>query len=541
MPWVKAMCSEAFSGKELSTTLNADECVAKGCALQAAILSPNYKVREFKVEEKVPYAVSVSWTGSGSVESKDGEVAEAGEDANPEGQLSTAPLFPATSMMNALKVLTFHRKMPFEVKVQYTEPKRLLSETPAELGNYKVELPPQAEAKKIKVRAKVNLNGIFSVEGAQLVEQEEYEEMVKERVELPPSPENIDVDAPADDSATKAASEEKPAESEAPEKVSNGQEATKPDTNGKETNGETDKLKPEVVELEEKEGEAEVLDVDDDEIKEPPKKMPRYQWIEVVKKKTRTKKTDVPVKTEGIPGLGPDALQKRMDEETAMQVEMREVVETNDKKNELEAYVLQMREKCSERGEYGPYITGSDRVKFTEELQKAEDWVLEAFDEKKLAFIEKLDELKRTGDTVAWRCKEDGMRKDWIEAVQGTLRNYRAAAEEPGDKYSHIDKKKLDKIVTACNALEKWLSDSKAKQEALAKHDKPVLLCADMEKKNQELARMADEILREPKPAPPPPPEAPKEAEPPKVSEEVPKQETAEEQKEASTCMEVDD
>merc|ERR1719482_1171015 len=75
VPWVKAMCSEAFGGKELSTTLNADECVAKGCALQAAILSPNYKVREFKVEEKVPYAVSVSWTGSGSVESKDGEVA----------------------------------------------------------------------------------------------------------------------------------------------------------------------------------------------------------------------------------------------------------------------------------------------------------------------------------------------------------------------------------------------------------------------------------------------------------------------------------
>ena len=64
------MCSKAFGGKELSTTMNADECVARGhgkfgeyvvanqllgdsagCALQAAILSPLYKVQDFKVED----------------------------------------------------------------------------------------------------------------------------------------------------------------------------------------------------------------------------------------------------------------------------------------------------------------------------------------------------------------------------------------------------------------------------------------------------------------------------------------------------------
>lgn len=31
--------------KDLSRTLNADECVARGCALQAAMLSPLFKVR----------------------------------------------------------------------------------------------------------------------------------------------------------------------------------------------------------------------------------------------------------------------------------------------------------------------------------------------------------------------------------------------------------------------------------------------------------------------------------------------------------------
>lgn len=38
-----------FFGKEPRRTMNASECVAKGCALQCAILSPTFKVREFQV------------------------------------------------------------------------------------------------------------------------------------------------------------------------------------------------------------------------------------------------------------------------------------------------------------------------------------------------------------------------------------------------------------------------------------------------------------------------------------------------------------
>merc|ERR1719235_1665757 len=64
VPWVKDMCSKTFGGKELSTTLNADECVARGCTLQAAILSPLFKVREFKVEDVTPFPVSVAWIGT---------------------------------------------------------------------------------------------------------------------------------------------------------------------------------------------------------------------------------------------------------------------------------------------------------------------------------------------------------------------------------------------------------------------------------------------------------------------------------------------
>merc|ERR1712014_402315 len=64
VPWFKQMVSAAFGGKALSTTMNAEESVARGCALQAAILSPLYKVRDFIVEDCSPYSVNVGWMGS---------------------------------------------------------------------------------------------------------------------------------------------------------------------------------------------------------------------------------------------------------------------------------------------------------------------------------------------------------------------------------------------------------------------------------------------------------------------------------------------
>merc|ERR1712151_578086 len=62
VPWVKSMISEAFGGKGLSTTMNQDESVARGCALQAAMLSPFYKVREFRVEDTSPFPVRLGWS-----------------------------------------------------------------------------------------------------------------------------------------------------------------------------------------------------------------------------------------------------------------------------------------------------------------------------------------------------------------------------------------------------------------------------------------------------------------------------------------------
>ena len=48
------------------------ESVARGCALQAAILSPLYKVRDFEVKDVSPFGISISWLGFGGDAPLDG-------------------------------------------------------------------------------------------------------------------------------------------------------------------------------------------------------------------------------------------------------------------------------------------------------------------------------------------------------------------------------------------------------------------------------------------------------------------------------------
>lgn len=459
VPWVKDMCSRAFN-KELSTTMNADESVARGCALQAAILSPLYKVREFKIEEFSPYAVSIGWMGSAA----DAEAAAKEEDnetnmAAADGEYKTAAVFPANSAMNTLKMLTFYRKGPFEVKAEYADTSRLLPNTSPALGTYKVDLPPQTENKKVKVKVKLTLHGTFTVESAQLVEEEEYEVTVKEKREIEPSAEEKAAEAPAE---------------------------------------------------EPKEGEAK------DEKKEPEKK---FEMVDVVKRKTRTKRTDLNVVTLGCPGLDATALQSRMDEETSLQAETREVIETDEKRNDLESYILNMRAKVEEGGECSQFITPADRTTFLSDLQRMEDWLYDEYDATKVMYVEKLSELQKKGEPVVWRYKESQIRGDWIEALSVTISNFRNAAVNPGELYGHIAPAKLQKVVQECDAASSWLADLQEKQAKLQKTDKPVLICADMEKKSMELKRVADEIFKEPKPKP---------AEPAKEEKKDDKKEAAE-------------
>lgn len=63
IPSVKQMIQKLFN-MEPSTTLNADEAVARGCALQCAILSPTFRVRDFSITDCQQYPINLKWQAS---------------------------------------------------------------------------------------------------------------------------------------------------------------------------------------------------------------------------------------------------------------------------------------------------------------------------------------------------------------------------------------------------------------------------------------------------------------------------------------------
>ena len=168
IPSIKGLIEKVFQ-KAPSTTLNADEAVSRGCALMCAILSPTFKVREFSVTDIQPYPIKLVWDNQGGVDEKG------------PGEMEVFPAFHAVPFS---KMLTFFKSDTFKVAGEYSGPVPFPDQ---HIGNFEVgEVQPTAEGgnQKVKVKVRINPNGIFGVASASLVEKHEIEEEVPVEMEV---------------------------------------------------------------------------------------------------------------------------------------------------------------------------------------------------------------------------------------------------------------------------------------------------------------------------------------------------------------------
>ncbi|XP_022211410.1 heat shock 70 kDa protein 4 isoform X2 [Drosophila obscura] len=157
IPSVKQLIEQVFN-KPASTTLNQDEAVARGAALQCAIMSPAVRVREFGVTDIQNYAVKVLWDSEGS--------------AGP-GEIEIFPQFHASPFS---RLLTINRKGPFNVSIVYGQQVPYPDQT---IGVWKVkDVKPneRGEGQEVKLKVRINSNGILLISSATLVEKKEAEE-----------------------------------------------------------------------------------------------------------------------------------------------------------------------------------------------------------------------------------------------------------------------------------------------------------------------------------------------------------------------------
>uniref|UniRef100_A0A7I4C387 Uncharacterized protein n=1 Tax=Physcomitrium patens TaxID=3218 RepID=A0A7I4C387_PHYPA len=417
--------------KEPSRTMNASECIARGCTLQCAMLSPTFRVRDFEVQDSFPFAIGLSWKGAAPETEGEEEVS------------SNNIVFVKGNPVPSTKLLTFYRASTFAIDAFYAETSDLPPNINPKIATFTIGpfTPTMTEKAKIKVKIRLNLHGVVSLEAATMIEEEEVE------VPTTKKDESEKASPPTDAKPEDAAVAENGA-ADVPAKM------------------ETDAPKPEVV------------------------------------KKKKTKRTDVPVHEVIHGGLPQPELTKAVEKEFEMALQDRVMEETKESKNAVEAYVYSMRNKLYEKLQN--YVTESEREEMTARLQETEDWLYEdGEDEIKSVYIAKLAELKKLGDPLEVREREEELRGPAVMALTYCITSFREAAQSPDPKFDHIDAADKEKVIAECNKAEEWFKDKKQQQDALPKCANPVLLAAEVKKKTEVLDRFCKPIMTKARPVPP--------------------------------------
>ncbi|XP_075240557.1 heat shock protein 105 kDa-like [Convolutriloba macropyga] len=446
----KTIVQEVFK-MEPSTTLNADESVARGCALQCAMLSAASQVQlKWNITDVCQYPITLRWK---PVTEKDG----------------TIEVFPYLHLYPATKMLTFYRKEPFDIEAVYTYPKNIPYSTPL-IGNFTVHdvnPAPDGGPSKVKVKLHLNKHGIFNVSEAVFVEK-------------------LDEQSEAADASS-------------PEKV------------GEEQNGEGDATKDDIVQN----GDAkddQPMEVNGDPTADPDQpKEPSTANEQVSRKKTKIRNVNLPVK-HNVSSMNSDTINEFKAIESTFQASVLIEKEKADSKNALEEYMFDLRRQLDE--ELSPFIKESDAEKLKSTLYNVEDWLYEdGEDAEKQAYVDKLGEVRKLGNPVLTRKIEYETRPAVLEKLGSRIQHYSKILDlysQNSPDYDHISEEDMKKVKKAVDEKRKWFEDAFSKLGKLEKHQNPPILVAAINDESKSLDNTCHSIVTKPKPKvePPPPPAA---------------------------------
>uniref|UniRef100_A0A8C2CK89 Heat shock protein 4b n=1 Tax=Cyprinus carpio TaxID=7962 RepID=A0A8C2CK89_CYPCA len=445
MPAIKERINKFF-GKEPSTTLNADEAVARGCALQCAILSPAFKVREFSITDVVAFPISLKWNS-------------AAEDG-----VSDCEVFPKNHAAPFSKVLTFYRREPFSLEAYYSCPKELPYPDPT-IGQYVIQkVIPQAsgESSKVKVKVRVNVHGIFSVSSASLVEVQKSEE----------EEESMDTEQ----------STEKDNES----KMQVDPDEQKTPGTGEQEDGEK-KAGTEEMETSAEEGKQEKKS------DQPP---------QAKKAKVKTKVLELPIENNPQWQLANDMLNLFVESEGKMIMQDKLEKERNDAKNYVEEYVYEMRDKL--HGIFEKFVNESDRDALSLKLEDTEVWLYEdGEDQPKQVYVDKLIDLKSLGQPIQDRYTEFEERPRAFDELGRQLQQYMKIVEAYKTKeelYDHLEEAEVQKVDRMVNDVMIWMNSKMNQQSKQSLAIEPVVKTTEIQAKTRELFSTCNPIVTKPKP-----------------------------------------
>ena len=335
VPSLKERISKFFNNKTLSFTLNQDEAVARGCAFSCAILSPVFRVRDFSIHDIVNYPIEFNWEQSPDIPDED----------------TSLTVFNKGNVMPSTKILTFYRKQPFDLEARYAKPDTLPGKMNPWIGRFSVK-GVKADAKDdfmiCKLKARLNVHGILTVESGYYIEDIEVEEPIPEEKEgekkdadVCSNPSFVNFELMGDEDIVASAPQSRLKSMfhdlrSGVKRTFSGQQTL---TRGSDQAMETD----------------------------PAANAEAKPKTRKVKKQVR--KGDLPIAS-GTTSLDQASKDAAAEKENAMFMEDKLVSDTEDKKNELESYIYELRGKIDEQ--YSEFASDEEKEKLKAKLEQSE-------------------------------------------------------------------------------------------------------------------------------------------------------------------------
>uniref|UniRef100_A0A8C0IWC3 Heat shock 70 kDa protein 4L n=2 Tax=Chelonoidis abingdonii TaxID=106734 RepID=A0A8C0IWC3_CHEAB len=458
IPAVKEQISRFF-GKDISTTLNADEAVARGCALQCAILSPAFKVREFSITDVVPYSITLRWKSS--YEEGTGE----------------CEVFSKNHAAPFSKVITFHKKEPFDLEAYYTHPNEIPYPEPR-IGRFAIQnVGPQYDGdnSKVKVKVRVSVHGIFSVANASVIEKQNVE---GDHNDVPMDTQSSCKNQGKDDELDKMQVDQ--------EEGSQKSQAEQPSQADEES---------------EQHGGTETKTASGDK--------PDH-LAQPVKAKAKIKSIELPIQASLYKQLGQDLINSYIENEGKMMMQDKLEKERNDAKNTVEEYVYDFRDKLC--GIFEKFVTEEESSKLTLMLEDTENWLYEdGEDQLKQVYMDKLQELRKFGQPIQERFMEHEERPKALNDLGKKVQLLMKAVEafkNKDEKYDHLDPAEMEKVEKYISEAMNWLNTKMNTQNKLSLSQDPVVKVAEILAKSKELDSFCNPVIYKPKPRMEPPSEA---------------------------------
>lgn len=380
IPAITRILASIFN-REPSRTINASECVARGCALQCAMLSPIFRVREYEVQDSLPLSIGFS------------------SDKGPVCTLSNGVLFPKGHPFPSVKILTLHRTNMFNMEAFYVNSNELPSKLSPQINTFTIgPIQCHTNMAKVKVRVQLNLHGIVKLDSAVLIEDQ------------------------LDNSVT---------------------------TNDPHLTSEQ---------------------------------------AGVARRGKAVKRLEIPISESVCDGMKRDEIAKAEEKERWLMQQDLKMEQTKDKKNALESYVYEMRDKILNA--YRSFANESDREEISRKLQQAEDWLYEdGMDETENVYVEKLEDLKKLVDPIENRYKDEEARVQAAKDLLKCIEDYRKAA-------ASLSSIKKDAVTDECNKAERWLQEKSQQQDSLPKDVDPMVWSCEIKRKAEALEATCKYMIR---------------------------------------------